>query len=143
MNTRGTPSNLVAAHPGNENAVRHGVYAHKGRVLAPRAEEIADELIRLPHISSALDGIGAGEIGALLALIERLDEDIGARGVTGRGGDVRGLIKMRVQASRRLESWLREYALTPSSRARFLHERASGSLAFELARRKAEEPGNG
>ncbi len=43
----GHPQTLQASHPGNLNAVRHGVYS--GRVLAPRAREIADALMDLPH----------------------------------------------------------------------------------------------
>lgn len=54
--------NLVASHPGNVNAVRHGL--HSSRVLAPRAQAIAEALMELPHVV-ALDRIAADQIGAL------------------------------------------------------------------------------
>jgi hypothetical protein len=41
----GHSETLVASHPGNVNAVWHGVHSRTGRVLALRAADVADELI--------------------------------------------------------------------------------------------------
>jgi hypothetical protein len=137
MNNDGTSANLVAAHPGNRNAVRSGIFSRTGRVLAPRAREIADELMTAPHVST-LDATGAEEIGALIALIEAMDADIAERGLT-RRGDARALVKLRLQASRRLQDWLAAYGMTPRSRAEFLREHLAGrSLIADLNRRRAD-----
>jgi hypothetical protein len=40
-NPNGHGENLLAAHPGNTSAVRHGTFSRTGRVLAPLAQEIA------------------------------------------------------------------------------------------------------
>ena len=64
MNRHGYPETLAPAPPANTRAVRHGVYSPDGRVLAPRAEAIADGLMALPHVQ-ALDAVAAEEIGSL------------------------------------------------------------------------------
>jgi hypothetical protein len=66
-------SNLVAAHPQNLNAVRHGIYS--ARVLAPRAREVADQLMSLPHVRP-LDALAADEIGSIVARLESIDRDL-------------------------------------------------------------------
>ena len=60
----GHPQTLVASHPGNANAATYGVYS--GRVLAPRAAEIRDALMTLPHVQP-LDILAAEEIGSTIA----------------------------------------------------------------------------
>ncbi len=64
----GNPNKLVAAHPGNTNAVKSGIYSESGRVLAPRAQEIARELMKLPHVGG-VDVLA--RIGALWASCSR------------------------------------------------------------------------
>jgi hypothetical protein len=76
--------NLVASHPGNTNAVRSGLYSRTGRIIAPRAAEIAEELMSLPHVAG-MDAIAAEEIGQVLATLEAIDADLRSRGVT-KGG---------------------------------------------------------
>src|ERR1051326_2924007 len=105
MNATGTPANLIASHPGNLNAIKSGVFSRSGRVLAPRAQEIAEVLLAAPHIKG-IDAIGAEEIGSLVALLEALDTDITNRGVSTRSGEARTVVKLRLQASRRLQEWL-------------------------------------
>ena len=61
MNAHGHPETLVPAEHGNTLGVRHGLYSRSGRVLAPRAEEIADALMKLPH-AQPLDVLAAEEI---------------------------------------------------------------------------------
>ena len=42
----------------------------------------------------------------------------------------------RLGASRRLQEWLQQFAMTPRSRAAFVRETATGSLAAEIAARR-------
>jgi hypothetical protein len=133
VNPNGTPENLVPSHKGNLSALRHGAYSRTNRVLAPRAEALAEGLRDLPQVSPG-DALAVEEVASLLALAEAIDADIAARGVTGRRGDVRKLIDVRVRVSRRLMEWSNAFALTPASRAALLTD----TLAAEIAARRAE-----
>jgi hypothetical protein len=119
--------NLVAAHPGNLNALRHGIYS--SRVLAPRAREIADQLMGLPHVRP-LDALAADEIGSIVARVEAIDRDLDERGQVGRGG-ARSLLEHRVRLSRELRAWLKEFGGTPKSRADFANRLASSESMAE------------
>jgi hypothetical protein len=50
VNNEGHSATLLAAHPENLNAVKSGVYSRTGRVLAERAQKIAESLMTLPHV---------------------------------------------------------------------------------------------
>ena len=51
MTTSGKGSEyLVAAHPANLNAARHGLYSD--RPLAPRIEAYREALLALPHVKT-------------------------------------------------------------------------------------------
>ena len=134
MNRDGHPSTLVARHPGNTNRLQHGVFSADRRALEPRAREIAERVLEAPH-TIELDEIGAAEIGRLQALIEAVDADIAARGLTGKRGDVRAIVDLRLRASRRLAEWLDRYGLNPHARAEWAQRMAS---AAEFKRRLAE-----
>jgi len=41
-------THLIPSHPGNLNAAKSGVFS--SRVMAPRAREVADELMTLDHV---------------------------------------------------------------------------------------------
>src|SRR5437868_9365261 len=126
----GRLSNLVAAHPDNLNAVRHGVYS--SRVLAPRAREIAAGLMGLPHVRP-LDALAADEIGSIVARLEAIDLELDERGV-GRSG-ARSLLEHRVRLSRELRAWLKEFGGTPKSRWDFADRLASSeSMADAISR---------
>jgi hypothetical protein len=140
VNTKGHVESLVASHPGNMHRLRHGVFSEDSRALAPRAREIADAILSSPTLSD-IDAFAADEVGRLLALIEALDVEIEARGVTGRTGDARAVVKLRLSASSRLQSWLQTLGLTPRSRAELVSAAATGSLATELARRRRDDRG--
>lgn len=49
MNKAGHPATLVASQPGNSNRLAHGLYSK--RQVAPEVCELADELMRLPHVA--------------------------------------------------------------------------------------------
>src|SRR4051794_5087881 len=119
-------SNLLPSHPGNRNAVKHGLYSAGERVLAPRAREIADALMAAPH-TVALDQLAADEIGALLARIEALDTALDKRQPGSKGTAT--LLDLRLRASARLERWLREFGATPAARADWAAQLGRGGLA--------------
>jgi hypothetical protein len=140
-NPGGTPANLQPSHPGNQSAVRHGAFSRTNRILAPRAAEIADAIMSAGHVDG-LDRLGAEEVGALMALIEALDNELERRGPVTRDGSPRKIVDLRLRASGRLERWLAAYGLTPAARADLLATLASGGLAAEIARRRAENGGD-
>ena len=133
-NPRGHAASLQPFREGNTRSVRHGLYSESGRVLAPRAREIADALMELAH-TVPVDRLAAEEIGALLARIEALDAELDKRGPGGRGAAT--LLDLRLRASGRLERWLREFGATPATRAEWAARLAGGGLAAEIARRRA------
>jgi hypothetical protein len=55
-----------------------------------------------------------------------------------RGRDSMGLLKMRVQFSRRIGEYLTTFGLTPRARAEFFRELKAESLASEIAARRAD-----
>lgn len=136
MNKNGHAETLVASHPGNSNALGHGVYSRAGRALSSRAAEIADAIMDEEHVRG-MDEHGAAEIGRLVALIEAMDFEIEKNGLT-RRGDARSMIKLRLQASRQLQQWLDRYAMTPRGRVELVSTYAHGGLAAEIARRRGE-----
>ena len=125
MNTKGTKANLVGPHPGNRNAVKSGVYSP--RTLAPRAREIADALMGAPH-TVALDVIAAEEIGALVAVLEAIDGDLGKRGIVDADGNARSMLDHRARISRQLQRWLGDFGATPASRASWAETVARGEI---------------
>jgi hypothetical protein len=129
--------NLVAAHPGNVNAVRHGLWSD--RVLEPRVQEVADTLMELPH-AIPIDRLAAEECARLIARIERIDADLDERGHFGRSG-ARSLLQHRARLSKELRSWLEQFGATPKSRAQWARTMAMGGVAAEMQRRLAEMEG--
>jgi hypothetical protein len=74
MNSRGHKKTLVAAHPGNTNAVKHGAYSEQ--VKAPRVAEVLDELLtEHPHEPSA----NLRALAELYVTAERLSDWVTAR----------------------------------------------------------------
>jgi hypothetical protein len=132
-NPKGHAESLVASHPQATHAVRHGLYSKSGRVLAPRAHEIAEALMSLPHVAG-LDAIAAEEIGSLLAALEAIDRDLEKRTPARAGGR---LLEHKARLSRELRAYLREFGATPRSRFDFAAAQGGASLAAEIARRRA------
>jgi hypothetical protein len=91
----------------------------------------------LPGIGP-LDQLAVIEMIRLAALIESADRDLAERGLT-RRGDARKLLQLRLQASRRLESWLAHFGMTPRSRVDLARRLAEGGLAAEIARRRGRQ----
>jgi hypothetical protein len=103
MNTRGNPRSLVASHPGNLNAVKHGV--HSPRLIQVRAAEIATELTQSFEFSPA-ERLAAHEAARCIAILEAIDRDLDERGLVDRSGQPRYLLNHRSRTSRQLEHWL-------------------------------------
>ena len=126
--------------PTNINAVTSGVYSRSGRILSSRAAEIADAMMSVPYVREP-DEFAAAEVGRLIALIEAMDHEIDTNGLT-RRGDARSIVKLRLQASRRLEEWLNRLGFTPRGRADLVSTIARAGLAAEMARRRGQPDGN-
>lgn len=135
MNRDGNTANLLPGAPeGNRNREVHGAYGR--RQLDPQAREIAAVLLAAEH-TVPLDRFAAEEIGALVAQLDRIDAALADGRVESRGRP-RGLIALRGQLSTRLQAWLRDFGLTPRSRAEFVESLARGSLADEIRKRREE-----
>ena len=129
----GHPATLQASHPGNTHRGRHGIRSE--RMLEPRAQEVAQEVMQAPHVD-AVDWVGAQELGRLSALIEAIDGELARVGMSGPGARVRWLLEMRLRASGRLSDWLGAYGMTPRGRAAWARDLAGGGLAAEIAARR-------
>ena len=136
MNRKGRIENLRAQQFGNTNALKHGAFSQ--RTLAPRASEIAAALMAAPH-TVPLDRIAAEEIGAVVAMLEAIDDDLLAHGLTDREGDVRSLADLRVRLSGRLERWLREFGATPAARVQWVERLGRGETIGDIVRTEVAE----
>jgi hypothetical protein len=134
VNERGKPETLVASHPGNANAVRHGIFSN--RILAPRIEAYRDELLALPHVAP-VDVAAVDECARLLARIDAVDCDIDERGHFGRNG-ARSLLEHRARLSRELRAWLAALGATPAARAEWVSKLTRPSFRDEVERRRQE-----
>ena len=95
------PGNLVASHPGNQNAVKHGAFAKPLR--ATRVSEIVEELKRTYNVAEE-PALGAfKDYGGLLFMVEQIDQELGTRGVLPRTERGRSLLDLRVRLSRQLQ----------------------------------------
>jgi len=82
-NPGGHPATL--RHDSEAQAARRVVHrAYSPRLLAPRARELADALLALPHVQP-IDQLAAEEIGALVARIDAVDAALDARQVGTKG----------------------------------------------------------
>lgn len=103
MNKGGNPESLVASHPGNQNAVKHGV--HSSRLIQARASEIASELTQSFEFSPP-ERLAVQEAARCIAILEAIDRDFDARGLVDSDGAPRYLLNHRSRISRQLEQWL-------------------------------------
>ena len=135
MNSKGHPDSLVAAQPGNQNALKHGVFS--SQATSPRAQEIEHALMSASH-TVELDRIAAAEIASLLVLAERMDADIERRGLLNKAGEPRTLIELRIRISGRIERWLTQFGATPAARVDWVGKiSAGGDLVATLRREMA------
>lgn len=134
-NPGGTPANLVASHPANAHNERNHVFS--ARLREPRAREVAESLLSLPHVIDA-DDLAAVEVGRLEALVEALDTEILRTGMSGETQRVDMLLTLRLRASGRLMEALDRFGGTPLARAKWARELAEGeNLAQSIQRKRA------
>jgi hypothetical protein len=138
MNRHGHLETLTASHPANANAGKYGVYS--ARMRTDRVAARIEQLWQLPHIlppdHPLLEAIASQQV-----LIEAMDEDIAARGVTDRNGKVRAIVDLRNRAIGRLQRLLEAAGATPESQRRLEEDRARAELAAEIHRRAEEQSG--
>jgi hypothetical protein len=103
MNKHGNPKSLVASHPGNLHAAKHGV--HSPRLLQARAAGLVDELTQ-SFTFSAAELLAVHEAARCIAILEAIDRDLDQRGLVDREGQPRYLLNHRSRTSRQLEQWL-------------------------------------
>jgi hypothetical protein len=106
VNKKGHTETLVAAHPGNRNAVRSGVYSPATR--APRVQELEAEIRERPA-KEVITEVLQREIANLITLAEAMDESLLA-GCVDRRGEPRTLIDRRLRLNDRLRRTLEQYA---------------------------------
>jgi hypothetical protein len=135
VNRDGHPQTLVAAHPGNNNRLAHGLYS-KRREIAPEALEIAADLMQLPHVTDS-DYRAAVEIAKLELLVDRIDLAI-ADAPLERRGQVRSLVDQRRRMTTSLERWYVQFGLTPNARAEWAAKLARPSFMEQVEQRRRE-----
>lgn len=94
MNKAGHPQTLVPSHPGNQNAVKAGVFSPAA--LAPRARELEAALAAQPHAQLPADVL-IHELAGLLVLEEAMDRSLEEDGLRGRGGEPKKLVTLRLR----------------------------------------------
>jgi len=103
MNRRGNPETLVAAQPGNLNAVKRGV--HSPRLIQACAAELEGELTRSFEFSPT-QRLAVHEVARCMAILEAIDRDLDERGLEDKRGKPRYLLNHRWRVSRQLDHWL-------------------------------------
>jgi hypothetical protein len=109
MNTVGNVGSLVASHPGNTNAVKHGAYSH--RLMQERAAELEVGLVASCALSPT-ERLAAQEAARLMATLEAIDRDLEESGLVNKKGEAKSLLNHRARISRQLERWLDRIART-------------------------------
>jgi hypothetical protein len=115
VNKHGHSKTLVAAQPGNRNAVKHGVYSP--RTLAPRIDELEQAIGALPAETAALH-ILRRELAGLLTLSEAVDQALADDGIRGRGGEPRTLVSRRLRVNEMIRRTTQQYIETAHRSAR-------------------------
>ncbi len=99
MNRQGHPETLVAAHHGNTNAVKAGVFS--AALLATRTEEAERALAPLDP-DELISDLLRSELARLLVLRDAMDQTLEEDGLRGRGGEPRNMINLRLRLNTRL-----------------------------------------
>ncbi len=106
LNKHGHSKTLVAAHPGNRNAVKSGVFSPA--ILTPRieaAQRVIEE--RPPH--EVIAEVLRHEIAALTVLVTAMDQALEEHGIVRRGGEPKNLLNLRLRANEKLRQTLEHY----------------------------------
>jgi hypothetical protein len=103
VNKNGNPGTLVASHPGNTNAARHGAYS--ARLNEGRASEIEQSLLQLAEFS-ATQRFAIHQIASYKAILEAIDRDLAERGLLNKRGEANSLLNYRARISQQLDRLL-------------------------------------
>jgi hypothetical protein len=103
VNAKGHKATLVASHPGNRNAVQHGVYSP--RLIEVRAAELQVDLEQMFDLT-VTDRLAVEQLARLQATLEAIDRDLGQRGHVDRRGKPNPLLSYQLRISRRYEAVL-------------------------------------
>ena len=114
MNPDGNPGSLVAAHPGNTNAAKYGVYSP--RLADRRAAEIVAELTQ-SYEFSATQLIWLFEFARCTHILESIDLDLAERGVVDKHGEPRTLLNHRSRIVKQQDHWFSKIAPTMERQA--------------------------
>jgi hypothetical protein len=133
VNPKGHRETLVASHPGNLSAVKHGAYS--GRQIEARAAEIQAELEQRFDVR-VVDRLAIEQLARLQATLEAIDRDLSQRGHVDKRGKPNPLLRYQVQLFRRFEAVL---ALIASSLEPLSGEQV---LEAEAERRESNESGS-
>ena len=102
MNLNGNPTTLIPSHPGNTNAVKHGVYSQ--RTLEPRVAELIAQLTETAEFTPE-QRIAVEQVARCIAAIEALDRELDARGFINKAGEAHTLLNHRSRLAQQLERW--------------------------------------
>jgi hypothetical protein len=128
VNRHGTLANLVAAHPGNANAVRYGV--HSPDFIRKLAVDIEEELFGACQLSP-VQRVATHEVARCLAMLQRIDLDLDERGIVDRKGQPRYLLALRVRVTREMERWAQHLTAVSSAPP---ESRGAEAMVGELTR---------
>jgi hypothetical protein len=109
VNKNGNPKTLVAAHPGNLNAAKHGV--HSERRIQPRAAEIFAEFVETFEFSPP-ERLAVWEVARSTALLEAIDQALDESGLANKRGEAHSLLNHRARISRQLQRWMADISPT-------------------------------
>ena len=107
MNKNGNPGTLVASHPGNTNAMKHGVYSE--RQIQSRAAQIVTELIESFEFS-VTQRLAVADMARLIAILEAIDRELEEAGLTNKRGEAHSLLNHRARIARQFHRLLRDLA---------------------------------
>jgi hypothetical protein len=135
VNAAGHTETLIASHPENRSAQRHGLYSRPE--VTEEVRELAAELADLaPHVLPS-DSPAVLETARLVLLAARLDAALADDRVE-RGGKLRQLVAERRLLSGQLERWFQVLGLTPDARATWTARLTGPSFSELVAQKRAE-----
>src|SRR5437899_12902446 len=82
VNKNGTPANLIASHPRNQNAIKHGAFSKPLRET--RVSEIVEELKTTYKVDQEPALSAFRDLAGLSFMIEQLNQELETRGVVAR-----------------------------------------------------------
>jgi hypothetical protein len=103
VNQLGNSGSLVASHPGNGNAVKHGAYSPG--LIQERAAEIEAGFVE-EFAFSPSQRVAVHELARLMATLDAIDRGLDERGIVNRKGEATSLLNYRIRISRQLKNWL-------------------------------------